>query len=67
MFKIGDNGEPIAKEKKEIKYLEGVTCDKCGSKIAIRVSTRTGKEFGGCLAFPKCRRLFSMDGKPIET
>jgi DNA topoisomerase-1 len=65
-FKIGENGEPVSKEKKEIRCLEGVVCDKCGSKIAIRVSTKTGKEFGGCSAFPKCRRLFSMDGIPIE-
>lgn len=67
MFKIGTNGEPVAKEKKEVRYLEGVVCDKCGSKIAIRTSTKTGKEFGGCSAFPKCKRLFSMDGQPIET
>lgn len=66
MFKIGENGEPVAKEKKEQRYLEGVVCDKCGSKIVIRVSTKTGKEFGGCASFPKCKRLFSMDGQPIE-
>jgi len=67
MFKIGENGEPVAKEKKEVRYLEGVVCDKCGSKIAIRVSTKNGKEFGGCSAFPRCKRLFSMEGQPIET
>ncbi|MDO8640903.1 MAG: type I DNA topoisomerase [Nitrosarchaeum sp.] len=65
-FKIGENGEPIAKEKKEIKYLEGIVCDKCGSKIAIRRGNKSGKEFGGCSKFPRCRRMFSLDGKPIE-
>lgn len=66
-FKIGENGEPVSNIKKELRYIDGVVCDKCGAKIAIRVSTKTGKEFGGCSEFPKCRRLFSMDGKPIET
>lgn len=65
-FKIGDNGEPIAKEIKELKYLEGIVCDKCGSKIAIRISSKTGKEFGGCEKFPTCKRLYTMEGEPIE-
>ena len=65
-FKVGENGEPVASVKKEMRYLEGFTCDKCGSKLAIRVSTRTGKEFAGCSSFPKCRRMFGMDGKPME-
>jgi DNA topoisomerase-1 len=66
VFKIGENGVPVLKEKKELKYLENIVCDKCGSKIAVRVSTRTGKEFGGCSKFPACRRLYSMEGEPIE-
>ncbi|MCK9597313.1 DNA topoisomerase, partial [Candidatus Pacearchaeota archaeon] len=66
MFKIGSNGEPIANEKKEVRYLEGVVCDKCGSKIAIRTSTKTGKEFGGCASWPKCKNLYSLDGTKIE-
>jgi len=65
-FKIGEKGEPVASEKKEMKYLEGFKCDKCGAKIAIRVSNKTGKEFYGCSAFPKCRRLFDVDGKSLE-
>jgi DNA topoisomerase-1 len=66
MFKIGEKGEAVTIVKKEVRYLDGVVCDKCGSKVAIRISTRTGKEFGGCSAFPKCKRMFSMDGSPIE-
>lgn len=65
IFKIGDNGEPVAKVKKEVKYLEGVVCDKCGSKIIIRTSNKTGKEFGGCSAWPKCSNLYSLDGTKI--
>lgn len=65
-FKIGENGEPISKEKKDIRFLEGKVCDKCGSKIVIRTSTKTGKEFGGCFSFPRCKRMFSMEGEPIE-
>jgi len=66
IFDIGDNGEVIEKVKKEKKYLEGISCDRCGSKIVIRTSKRTGKEFGGCEKFPKCKRMYSMDGTPIE-
>ena len=66
IFKIGENGEPVENVKKELKFLENVVCDKCGSKIAIRISSKTGKEFGGCSAFPKCKRLFSIEGEPIE-
>lgn len=66
IFKIAADGTPIAKEKKEKKYLEGIRCDKCGSKIVIRISNRTGKEFAGCDGYPKCKRLFNMDGEPFE-
>lgn len=65
-FKIDNDGQPLKVEKKEVRYLEGVTCDKCGSKIVIRTGNKSGKEFGGCAGFPKCRRMFSMDGEPIE-
>jgi DNA topoisomerase-1 len=65
-FKIGKNDEPIEKEKKEVKYIEGVECDKCGSKMVIRISKKTGKEFYGCISYPKCRGMLSLDGKPIE-
>lgn len=63
-FKIGDDGEPI--EKEPPKYLTGVACDKCGSKVIIRTSKKTGKEFGGCSGFPKCKRMFDLEGNPIE-
>lgn len=67
MFKIGPDGNPVTTtQKKDVRYLEGVKCDKCGSKIIIRTSTKTGKEFGGCSGFPKCKRMFSMEGEPIE-
>lgn len=66
IFKIGESGEPVEKVKKEVRYLEGVVCDKCGSKIVIRTGHKSGKEFCGCAAFPKCHRMFSLDGKPFE-
>jgi len=66
MFKIGENGEPVSREKKEVKYLEGKVCDKCGSRLVIRVGIKSGKEFGGCEKFPSCRRMFDLDGYPIE-
>jgi DNA topoisomerase-3 len=65
-FTIGENGEPILVEKKPVRYLENILCDKCGSKIIIRTSSRTGKEFGGCSKFPKCRNLYSMQGENIK-
>ena len=65
-FKIGADGEPLLQVKKEVKYLEGVVCDKCGAPIAIRKGIKSGKEFGGCSTFPKCRRMFNMDGSPME-
>jgi len=64
MFQIGEDKQPIA--KKEVRYLDGVKCNKCGAKIAIRVSTKTGKEFGGCSKFPACRQMFNIDGTPME-
>lgn len=63
-FKIGDDGSPVA--KKEVEYLPGVKCDKCGKKVAIRTSTKTGNKFGGCSGFPKCKRMFDMEGNPME-
>ncbi|MDD5649376.1 MAG: type I DNA topoisomerase [Candidatus Nanoarchaeia archaeon] len=63
MFKIGPKGEPIIKV---VKFLEGVVCDKCGSKIAIRKSDKIDKEFYACSGFPKCKRLFSFEGIPLN-
>jgi DNA topoisomerase-1 len=65
-FKIDADGQPVEKIKKEVRYIEDCVCDKCGSKIVIRTGIKSGKEFGGCSGFPKCRRMFSLDGKPIE-
>jgi len=63
-FKIGPNGEPIKGVKK--RFIPNVKCDRCGSPIVIRKAERSGREFGGCSKFPKCRRLFNLDGTPIE-
>jgi len=65
-FNIGADGEPLAKEKKIVKYLEGVVCDRCGAPIVIRKAKRSGKEFGGCSSWPKCHRIFTLDGKPVD-
>lgn len=32
----------------------GVCCPDCGSPMALRKAKKTGNEFLGCLAFPKC-------------
>lgn len=66
IFKIAADGTPIAKEKKVTEYADGVKCDKCGSKMAIRTSSRTGKQFLGCSSFPKCKRMMNMEGEPME-
>lgn len=65
IFKIGPNDEPVEKPQKEVKYIENVKCDKCGSPIVIRKGHKSGKEFGGCSKWPKCRGIFSLDGTPI--
>jgi len=65
MFKIGENDEPITIERKERKYVEGKKC-KCGGKLVIRTSNRTGKEFAGCEKFPKCKKIYTVEGEPIE-
>lgn len=33
----------------------GHTCPDCGTPMALRKAKKTGSEFLGCLAFPKCR------------
>lgn len=65
-FQIGENGEPIVKT---VEYLKDSTgkqfkCDKCGKPVVIRASKRTGKTFGGCSGFPKCKRMFTTDDDP---
>jgi len=64
-FKIGENGEPIKVEKKKVEYLEGKQCN-CGGKLIIRESKRTGSKFCGCSNFPKCRRIYDLNGELIE-
>jgi len=64
-FQIGENDEPVKKVKKEIKYIENAVCNKCGSPIVIRKANASGKEFGGCSSFPKCKGIFNLDGTPV--
>ena len=65
-FKIGPDEKPIITPIVEKVYLEGKKCDKCGKKIIVRKSKRTGKEFYACSGFPKCKRLFDADGNYVE-
>jgi DNA topoisomerase-1 len=65
-FKIGPDGQPIIAPVVVKRYIEGKVCNKCGKKIIIRTGKKSGKEFGGCSAFPKCRGLFDLEGNPIE-
>ncbi|MDD4532112.1 MAG: type I DNA topoisomerase [Bacilli bacterium] len=44
----------IKKEKKEIEYVEGRECPKCGHKLVYRTSRR-GERFIGCSNYPKCK------------
>jgi len=64
-FKIGDDGEPIAIEKKERRYLEGHNCE-CGGRLVIRKNSRTGDEFCGCEKYPKCKKVYTVKGKKIK-
>lgn len=67
-FQIGDDGSPVVKKVNYLKDSSGkpFKCDKCGKPVAIRKSTKTGKEFGGCSGFPACKRMFDMECNPIE-
>jgi len=67
-FKIGEDGTPIQKVVNYLKDSSGnlIKCKKCGSKIVIRKGKASGKEFGGCSGFPKCKQMYSLDGEPIE-
>jgi len=65
-FKINpEDQKPLVIPKVEKVYLEGVKCDKCGSKMVIRTSKKTGKQFSGCEKFPACRFMCDLEGKPI--
>lgn len=61
-FKIGEDDQPVKSVPVEKRYLENKFCDKCGSKIIIKISKKTGKEFYGCSGWPKCKRLFDENG-----
>lgn len=66
IFKIGSDDKPVEKVQKEIRYIENATCNKCGSPIIIRKNLKSGKEFGGCSKWPRCKGIFSLDGTPIQ-
>ena len=68
-FQIAEDGTPVIKEKPKAlidPYGEEVKCDKCGSPVVIRKAKASGKEFGGCSNFPRCRRMFDLEGNVIE-
>jgi len=68
-FQIAEDGTPIIKEKPKVlidPYGEEVKCDKCGSPVVIRKAKASGKEFGGCSNFPRCKRMFDLEGNVIE-
>lgn len=61
---IGENGEPVEQEKKEIEYSE-FKCPKCKAKMV----KRTGKygEFLGCSKYSSgCRGMRTSDGEEIK-
>lgn len=62
--KIGEDGSPIEKEKKEIKYSD-YDCPKCEKKMV----EREGKygTFYGCQQYPKCQGMRDKDGNPVES
>ena len=64
IFKIGENNEPVEIVKKEKVYVEGKVCE-CGGKLIIREAKKTGNKFAGCSNFPKCRKIYDVDGEVI--
>ena len=62
--KIGEDGKPVEKEKKEIVYSEH-KCPKCKSKLIERKS-KYGK-FYGCSTYPKCKGMRDAEGDPIKS
>ena len=65
MFQIGKDGEPVEVKKKEKKYIKNKTCE-CGGKLIIRKARKSGNEFGGCEKYPKCKKIYSLDGEIIK-
>jgi len=62
--KIAEDGTPIEKVKKEIKYGDS-KCPLCDSKMVIR-SSKFG-QFQGCEKYSKgCRGMRKMDGEEIK-
>jgi DNA topoisomerase-1 len=43
----------------DVSDLENTTCEECGSPMKLRVS-RTGSQFLGCTAYPKCRNVVNV-------
>lgn len=63
-FDIGPNGEPISKEERKQEILEGFNCS-CGGRLIVRVARKSGKKFVGCEKFPKCNKIYDLEGKEI--
>jgi DNA topoisomerase-1 len=42
------------KARKDTNAAGGSSCPRCGSKLVIRTNKKTGNDFLGCSAFPKC-------------
>jgi DNA topoisomerase-1 len=64
IFKIGEKGEPI-ESVREKKYVEGKLC-KCGGRLVLRKGFKSGKDFSGCEKYPKCKKIYTVDGDPID-
>jgi ssDNA-binding Zn-finger/Zn-ribbon topoisomerase 1 len=60
---VSDKQRPT--EKKDVeKDDDPICCPKCGSPMVKRKAKRganAGKEFWGCSAFPRCKKIVPMD------
>ena len=47
--------EHVRHIKKQSKNIDKNICPRCGAKLVLRKSSKTGKEFYGCSNYPKCK------------
>jgi len=59
-YNIDENGNKIPAQPREEPVKTDLKCPKCGSPLVIRRS-RTGEQFYGCEAYPKCRYTRPME------
>jgi DNA topoisomerase-1 len=52
----------VKKAEKEVKYVEGRVCPKCGGKLVYRKSKK-GETFIGCSNFPRCNYTEALSGE----